>query len=174
MQDYFINRTIVIIFLMAQARQRKTRRCGTRGSGFRKREVLDDKFSEARLSHFRMMVIRGEYEHVSWHVESESRENLGYLEKLLGDEGVGVAPNAAEILEMLAKKIDISRSVDALEKALVNPYARACAARALAAHHLRRVNIRKLEALLKHKDPVIRQAADEVVSEERSQSSGTG
>lgn len=158
---------------MAQARQRKTRRYGTRRSGFRKREVLDDKFSEARLDHFRMMVIRGDYEHVFWHIKSESRDNLEYLERLLEDDGVGVAPNAAEILEVLARrKVDIGRSAGALEKALENPYARACAARALAAHHLKQVNIRKLEALLKHKDPVIKQAADAVVSEERSQESG--
>ncbi len=119
-----------------------------------------------------MMVIRGDYKHVIWHVRTESIGNLRYLEELLNDEGVGVAPNAADILRDLVKcKIDIGKVVPALEKALENPYAKMNAARALAAHHLRMVNIRKLEGLLKHKDLDIKEAAEEIVNGERYQGS---
>ncbi len=174
MQEDFINRTMVIIFLMAQARRRHTRRLGSRNSGFRKKAAMVEEFSEARLEHFRMMVLRGEAEHIFWHIQNESRGNLQYMERLLEDEGVGVAPSAAEILALLVKrKIDIGKLVPALERALENPYAKENAARTLAAYHLKRVNVRKLEAMLKHKDPVIRQAAEEVVSAERSQNSET-
>lgn len=117
-----------------------------------------------------MMVLRGEYEPVIWHIRNESKGNLQYLEKLLDDDGVGIAQNAADILtELVKRNIDIGSVVPALESALQNPYNKENAAKALAAQHLRRVNIRKLEALLKHKDPVIKQAAEDIVSEERSQ-----
>jgi hypothetical protein len=172
MQDDFINRTIVIIFLMAHANRKHTKRYGSRSSGFRRNAVMAEQFSKARLEHLRIMVLRGEYEPVIWHIKNESDANLGYLEKLLEDDGIGVGENAAEILEELVRrKVDIGSVVPALEKAFENQYVRENAARALAAHHLRRVNIRKLEELLKHNDPVIKQAAEEIVSGERSQNS---
>ena len=128
---------------------------------------MTERFSGARLSHFRMMVLREEFGEILWHVKHESNDNLRYIERLLSDDNVGVAPNAAEVAEGLARRgIDIERLVPALEKALENPYAKTLAARALAAHHRKRVNIRKLEAMLRHKDPQIRQAAEEIVSEE--------
>jgi hypothetical protein len=160
---------------MARAHRKNTTRHGSRSSDFRQRAVLSEKFSAARLDHFRMMVIRGEYEHVFWHIKEESMDNLRYLEELLDDKGVGVATNAAEILEGLVRRgVDIGKIVPVLENALGNPYAKENAARALAAHHLKRVNIRKLEGLLKHRDPLIKKAAGEIVSGERSQEFRTG
>jgi hypothetical protein len=154
---------------MAIAHKRHTARAGSRASGFRAKVGLVEKFSEERLDHFRMMALRGDFGNIIWHIQHESKTNLQYLERLLSDAGVGVAENTADVLAELAKRrINISQAVPALERALENKYVKANAAKALAAHHLHMVNIKKLEGLLRHRDPLIKASAEEIVSQERS------
>lgn len=151
---------------MVQARKCGRRNAGTRPSEFRRKDVFAEKLSGERLDHFRLMVIRGEYDKIIWHVEEESEANIRYVARLLLDDGLGVAPNAADVLaELVSRGVDIKRAVPELHEALGNKYARANAARALALQYLTSGMVTELRALVGNDDPGIREPAQRAVSE---------